>query len=162
MTKRIIFIVALLCIALPVVAQPSAAPAAGEAAGWDYPTFDLQAAWAIVNNAVSGLVLAAFGGAPVTLTVVALLKRVPQLDRYGAGTLTTAVAGVLYIGSIVASTFGVEVQFNSLLEFIAVGAPALVSFLATLFGAPALYEIAKARNVPLVGSSRSYIKTGGR
>lgn len=121
----------------------------------NYPVIDPAAIVATIVNAVSGLVLAAFGTAPVTVVLVALLKKIPALDEISAPTMTFATASVLYIGAIIASVTGYTPQFSSLLETIAVIAPVIVSFIATLIGAPAIHNAAARRNVALIGDSRT-------
>ena len=142
--------------AFPVLAQSATAtPAAPEAVvGYEYPTLDLSAITALLSNTVSGLVLAAFGAAPVTTVLVNFLKNLPALRHIPAPRITVAVASVLYLLAIVASTTGLTVQFRSLLDFISTSAPAFVSFIATLFAAPAIYNAASARDVSLVGTPR--------
>lgn len=121
----------------------------------DYPIIDPAATVATIVNAVSGLVMAAFGAAPITVVVVSLLKRIPALNAISAPTMTFAVASVLYVGAILASVTGMQVQYESLLDFITTAAPAVVSFLATLIGAPAIHRLARTNNVALIGDSRT-------
>src|SRR5687768_213529 len=120
-----------------------------------YPIIDPAATVATIVNAVSGLVMAAFGAAPVTVVIVALLKRIPALDVISAPTMTFATASVLYVFAILASVTGMTIQYESLLDFITTAAPAVVSFLATLIGAPAIHRLARRNNVALIGESRT-------
>ncbi len=153
MRKILILLTLALLITVPAFAQDAA---------YEYPTIDVSAIGALLTNSVSGLLMAAFGGAPVTLVLVSLLKRVPVLDRFTGEQLTIGTAGFLYIGAIVASLTGFTPQFHSLLDLITSAAPAVVSFIATLGGASALYSKAKAQGVPLIGADRTYLKYGYR
>lgn len=149
MKRNMLFVVlALLLVAAPVFAQDTAPT-------YEYPTLDLKAIAAMLVNTVGGMVLAAFGAAPVTVVLVNILKKVPALDRYGSPTLVLIVSSVLYVLALGASAVGATVQFQGLLDFIAVSAPALVSFITTLFSAPTLYNAAVKRDVPLVGQQRN-------
>lgn len=132
----------------------------------NYPIIDPAAIVATIVNAVSGLVMAAFGAAPVTVVIVALLKRIPALDEITAPTMTFATAAILYIGAIVASVTGFTPQFESFLDMIATVAPVLVSFIGTLIGAPAIHRLARANNVAFIGASRTppqtFVVTDGK
>lgn len=141
----------ILCFTVPVIAQDTSVVTTG---GDVYPVIDPAATVATLINTVAGLVLAAFGGAPVTTVLVSLFKRIPALDRFAVPTITFAVASVLYVLAVVASTVGFEVQFKSVLELITVVAPAVVSFITTLIGAPAIYEAAKRNDIAVIGESR--------
>lgn len=157
--RKALFLALFLLITLPVLAQgePPVIP-------YEYPVIDLSAITALLTNSISGLVLAAFGAAPVTVVIVNLIKNLRVFKQTPTPRLTLATAGTLYIAAIVASIVGYTIQLHSLLDFVATSAPALVSFIGTLFAAPALYEAAKARDVPLIGTPRTkdfYVPYGG-
>lgn len=141
----------LLCLLLLVFTVPALAQ---DTAAWEYPTIDLTAVGALIVNTVSGIVLGAFGGAPIVVLVVAALKRLPALDGFSAKGLSFATAAVLYIVAVIASVTGYEVQFRSFLEMVTVAAPAVVAFLSTLLGAPQIYKAAKKADAPVVGQPR--------
>jgi len=134
---------------MPIAAQDTTDPAV-----YAYPVLDLNAVAALLSNSVAGLVLAAFGAAPITVVLVNLLKNLPQFKHVPSSRILVGVAGVLYLGSISASLTDATVQFNSFLEFLTTAAPALLSFIGTLFAAPALYDAARDRHIPLVGMEK--------
>lgn len=145
MRKLILIVVLLMFMVSPALAQE----------GTTVPIVDPETAVSTIFNAVYGLVIAAFGTAPVTVAIVAVLKRIPSLQVLSAPTLTFVTASTLYVLAIVASITGYTPQFDNLLELVAVALPAFASFVATLIGAPVLYEAAKDHNVAVIGYSRN-------
>lgn len=117
---------------------------------------DHEVASTLIINQIVGLVIAAFGAAPITVLLVSFLKPIKQLQHIPAQHITFAVAAVLYVLALGASVIGRTVEFEGLLETLVVVAPVLVSFVGTLIAAPAQYHVAKALNVPVIGESREH------
>ena len=116
---------------------------------------DHEVVISIIINTVGGLVIAAFGSSPATLVITSILKKIEVLDRFPAEHLQFATASVLFIIAMIASATGYQVEFESVLELIAVVGPALIAFIGTLIGSKAMYHGAKALDAPVVGKSRS-------
>src|SRR5690606_5379040 len=85
-----------------------------------------------VINFVAGLVLAAFGTAPVTVAIVSVLKKISLFDNVSGPALTFGTASVLYVLALIASAMGKVVEFEGILELLAVIGPAIASFITTL------------------------------
>lgn len=140
--KLISFVFVLFLIVAPVSAQDTPA------------SVDHVAVSELIVNTISGLAVAAFGSAPVTVALVALFKKLSIFDRFEARTLSFIVVCVLYTLALMASVFGVGIQFEGVLDFIARVAPAVTSLIGTLTVAPVIYAGAKAANVPVIGDER--------
>lgn len=108
----------------------------------------------LVVNTLGGLVIAAFGSAPITVVLVAILKKIPAFDKFSGQAITFCTAAVLYVIALIASVFGFQPQFESVLQMLVVVAPAVTSFITTLIAAPAQYHTAKALDVPVIGEAR--------
>lgn len=120
-----------------------------------FPRVEFDTTLDFLINTFTALVLAAFGGAPVVVTVTALLKRVEAFDRYGADEISFTVSAVLYILALGASYIEMSDQFYGLLDMVVVVAPSIVAFLGTLGASPVLYTIAKELGIPVIGQSRN-------
>lgn len=106
----------------------------------------------LLADAVAAILVAGFAGAPITLFVVATLKRFVPVD---SGVLQFVVAIVLTLLFWLAQYFGYEAQFRSIVDFVMVSGPALLALLTTLFGSSALYHSARRNAIPVAGYSRS-------
>lgn len=145
----LLMVVVLLIAALPAFAQSTTGGA--PTGGLDLMQV-LQTVGVIIATAIMGL----FGTSPVTTFFVGLLKKIPQLGGISAPNLTLAVAGVLWLILSAARYFGYEIQFDNVLALLTTVLPPLAGFLGSLVGAPLVYEIAHANNVPILGYARDY------
>lgn len=108
----------------------------------------------VLASALEGIT-GSFATIPVTVILVSLLKRIPFLEKVAAPTITFAVAVVLWCVAAVTGYFGVQVQFYNLLDVLGTALPGIVGLIATLLGAPKLFEALAKRNVAVIGYQRS-------
>lgn len=148
------FVFALLVVALLV---PTVAVLAQDGEPVPAPTvpITLEEAAALLLSAITAIVVAGLGSAPITVFLVSIAKRLPFLEGISAQTIQLFVGGVLTALLWLARYFGVEVQFNSLVDLIVQAGPVVIAFLGTLGFSSAYYHRLRAANAPLVGYSRS-------
>lgn len=103
---------------------------------------------------LTGLMAGAVG-LPITVTLVALLKRIPALNVVSGELLALAVAGVITVITWIARRYGFEGQVNASLEFLQVIIPALSILIGNLVASAAAYRAASAVNAPVIGYKRS-------
>ena len=143
----ILVLFVLVLFAAPVMAQD------GDPSGPALPPVDVETDAAALIQAVIAI-LTGFAASPLVTTIVGALKMIPALDRFSPQVLTFATAALLYGGAALASRFGAGEQFYSFAELVYRVLPAALAFIATLVGAPAVYEAAKQVNAPVVGYQR--------
>lgn len=95
------------------------------------------------------------GGAPITTTLVALIKRVPQLEKVPAPLINLITGLILTLAVWIAAALSFEPQLKDVFDVIVVVAPALISLITTVSGSHVLYQTANKSNVPLFGHSRT-------
>ena len=107
----------------------------------------------LMANALTAILVAGFGSAPITLLLVSIFKRfLPQVE---GGIIQFVTAIVLTLLFWLAQYFGYEQQFRSVVEALLVIAPAVIALLTTLLGSSQLYKSAKKADLPVVGYARS-------
>lgn len=115
----------------------------------------------LLMAAIVAIVAGGLGSGPLTTFVVGALKHfIPAPDDSGNGgvsapTLNLLVGGALTIVYWIATHFGLQVQFNSISDFILVSGPALLNLLSTMYSASAIHNVAAAQNVPVFGYKRA-------
>lgn len=114
----------------------------------------LEQAAELLLNALAAIVAGGFGSAPITTVLVSALKHIPQLNSISAGTIQFAVGLLLTCIFWIAQAAGVQVQFESIMDFVVVAGPAVLTLLATLTGSSAYYEAAKKSKAGFVGYQR--------
>ena len=104
---------------------------------------------ALTSIAVGGL-----AGAPITLFLVSTLKHIPALNVVPSATIQFVVGLLLTVAMWIAQAAGVQVQFQSVLDFVTTVGPAILALLTTLSGSAALYQAAKKTNAGWLGYQR--------
>lgn len=127
---------------------PSSQPSNGTSA-------DLVGTIELLLKTFQAAVLGAFGAAPVTTTLVSILKRIPLFASVQSQAITFGVALVIWVLAAIAEHFGFRTDFNNFLDLVTGIAPLLFAFITTTIAAHYIFNAAHAANVPIVGYSRS-------
>lgn len=153
MNRRFMFLglIGLIILLTVGIAPALAAPGAAESPPMTVITPEQAAR--LLLNALTAIVLGAFGNAPITLFLVSVIKRFVPAE-YGAGIIQFLVGLGLTVVFWLAQYFGYEMQFRSAVDFILLAGPALLAFISTLTASSAYYHAAKAQGVPVLGYSR--------
>lgn len=119
------------------------------------PVIPIEDAGALLINTLLAIAGGAVLGAPITVFLTSVLKRIPQLASVSAGALAATSGIVITVIVWIARHFGFEVQINTLFDVIVVVAPALMTLFTTLTGGSALYSTAVKANAPIVSYQRA-------
>jgi type III secretory pathway component EscS len=117
------------------------------------PITDLNIAGETLLNAIAAILIGALN-APLTTTIVGLLKRVKALEQFSSQTLSFVVAGLLWTVGTIMIAFGYGVQFNATTDFLTEFLPLFSGLVTNLAAGHAIYEAAKNK-VPVVGYQRT-------
>ncbi len=105
-------------------------------------------------STILGIIAAGAGGSALTAFFVGLLKHVSKLDNISAPSLNFFVGGVLTVVYWIVSHFGYASQFKAASDFILTSGPALITFLATMWGASKIHKGAVAEKIAVFGYKR--------
>lgn len=167
----IAIVVALLLFAAPTFAQVSEAgtvPAPTETPSVVFdeppatkpPLIDVQATVETLFSFGRGLIESALQTAglwPVVVLVVGILKFVPPVKKrilegqWSVELIVFFTALAVWIGAAIAGWFGYDDELASAATWFLTVAPQTIQFLAVLFGAKWLHELAAYLNIPVAG-----------
>lgn len=108
----------------------------------------------LLLNALMAIAVGGLAGAPITLFLVSVSKRIPFLAVVPAATLQFVIGLLLTVAMWIAQAAGVQVQFQSFMDFITTVGPALLALLTTLSGSAVLYQAAKTSKAGWLGYQR--------
>lgn len=109
----------------------------------------------LILAALTSIAVGGLAGAPITLFLVSIAKHIPALNNIPAATIQFVVGLLLTVAYWVAQAVGVQVQFNSVLEFVTAVGPAILALLTTLSGSALLYQTAKRSQAGFLGYQRA-------
>lgn len=112
-----------------------------------------------IEEAAGMLLRAIFGAAaitaPITVTLVAIAKKVDKNQVLPSGTWAVVIGTLVTVITWLARRYGVETQINSVFELIVTAAPAVLSLLATLGIASGYYQLAVKAQTPGISYQRA-------
>lgn len=149
LVKLLLIVLALLLFAAPALAQD--VPPTDNLPV--IPVIPLQDAWALLLAAIAS-VLTGLVASPVTLGLVALLKRFAPLDGIPANILQLIVAGIIAVLFWAAGFLGLDAQFRTVYGFLLSVLPALAGMFTNQVAAAVEYRAAKAYDVGFFGYQR--------
>ena len=155
--KRLILLIALLCLALPfaVLAQdvtPEPTPAPSVDPFPEVPPVEDLGAWVLTPIVT---VLIALAASPIGSVVIGVLKQVPLFSSLSGRSLQLLVGGVLMTLVLLARNFGYEMQLDATLEFLRKAIEIIGTLFVSFRGMEAVYNQAVKNEWPVVGYKRS-------
>jgi len=142
-----------LCVLLVLTAVPVLAQDETPADDPQLPVTDLNVAGETLINAIAAILIGTLN-APLTTTIVGLLKRIKALNQYSAQTLSFIVAGLLWSVGTILISFGYGVEFNAGADFLTQLLPLFSGLVANLAAGHVTYEASKNK-IPVVGYQRA-------
>lgn len=156
MLRILLILLALLCLALPIVAlaqdvTPEPTPAPVTPFPEVPPVEDLGTV--VISPLVT--VILSLAGSAFGVAIIGILKQVPLFSSLSGDTLKYLVGGIILAVVLLARNFGFEAQLDASLKFATQLITIVTSLLTSFKGMQAVYNQAVKREIPVVGYKRT-------